>query len=127
MPSRKIQDCDTRLQEVWNKAYELYTITYPDAPKVFLTCTYRSPAEQLDLYAQGRTKQGAIVTNIKSGGKHNVLPSKAFDIAFKWTDGKLDWSEVHFKNFAAIVKRLNTKVQWGGDWKNFKDLPHFQV
>jgi peptidoglycan L-alanyl-D-glutamate endopeptidase CwlK len=79
------------------------------------------------LYAQGRTKQGAIVTNIKSGGKHNVLPSKAFDIAFKWTDGKLDWSEVHFKNFAAIVKRLNTKVQWGGDWKNFKDLPHFQV
>ncbi|MFM7105626.1 MAG: hypothetical protein ACKOW8_08890, partial [Flavobacteriales bacterium] len=83
MPSRKIEDCNTILQDVWKKASALYAITYPDAAKVFLTCTYRTPAEQLELYALGRTEKGNIVTNIRTGGKHNSLPAKAFDIAFK--------------------------------------------
>ncbi len=60
-------------------------------------------------------------------GKHNSYPSKAFDIAFKKADGSLDWSPNNFKNFAAIVKKTSPLVEWGGDWKSFKDLPHFQV
>ena len=127
MPSRNIADCDSRLQEVWKKASELYKVAHPDAPQPFLTCTYRSDEEQAQLYAQGRSTSGKIVTNIKKGGKHNLLPSKAFDIAFKKVDGSLDWSTINFKNFATIVKRLNTLVKWGGDWKTFKDYPHFEI
>ncbi|MFM7104019.1 MAG: M15 family metallopeptidase [Flavobacteriales bacterium] len=26
-----------------------------------------------------------------------------------------------------MVKGLNTEVEWGGDWKSFKDLPHFEI
>lgn len=126
MPSRNIQDCDIRLQQAWKQSLALYVSRYPDLPVPFITCTYRSEEEQLELYAQGRTKSGKIVTYIASGGKHNVLPAQAFDVAFK-KNGKLDWSSHLFKKFSDIVKEVSDEVEWGGDWKRFKDMPHFEV
>lgn len=126
MPSRNIKDCELELQRAWSLASMEFMRVYPELPQPFLTCTYRTEEEQLELYAQGRTKQGRIVTHIKSGGKHNSLPAKAFDIAFK-KDNKVDWSAHLFKKFADIVKEVSDDVEWGGDWKRFKDLPHFQV
>jgi peptidoglycan L-alanyl-D-glutamate endopeptidase CwlK len=127
MPSRKIEDCVTTLQRCWRDASTAFGVLNPTLPQPIITCTYRTPQEQLDLYAQGRTKAGAIVTQISKGGKHNCYPSKAFDIAFKNRDGKLDWSPHLFERFANIVHIQYPNVQWGGDWKSFKDLPHFQV
>jgi len=126
MASRDIQDCEKVLQKCWSDASAAFIALNPEMPVPFITCTHRSPQEQLDLYAQGRTKKGAIVTYIARGGKHNAYPSKAFDIAFKTRDGKLDWSSHLFERFANIVKMQHHPVQWGGDWKSFKDLPHFQ-
>jgi peptidoglycan L-alanyl-D-glutamate endopeptidase CwlK len=81
----------------------------------------------MELYAKGRTAPGKIVTYIQQNGKHNSKPAKAFDIAFKKKDGTLDWSPALFKKFAAIVSLQYPEVEWGGNWKSFKDLPHFQV
>ncbi|MNL80550.1 hypothetical protein D3C87_2074350 [compost metagenome] len=40
-----------------------------------------------------------------------------------------DWSQ--FKDLAGVVKacaeELGVPVEWGGDWKTFKDGPHFQI
>lgn len=40
-----------------------------------------------------------------------------------------DWSQ--FKYLADVVKEcadeLGVPVEWGGDWKTFKDGPHFQI
>lgn len=127
MPSRKIEDCVEILQKCWNDASLAFAKLNPELPQPFITCTYRTPQEQLDLYAQGRTKPGAKVTQIKKGGKHNEYPSKAFDIAFKTRSGQLDWSPKLFEAFANIVAIQHPEVQWGGDWAKFKDLPHFQV
>lgn len=64
---------------------------------VLVTCTYRSPEEQAELYAQGRTKPGRIVTYAKPGeSKHNIQSSngapasKAFDVV-PLRHGKLVW------------------------------------
>jgi peptidoglycan L-alanyl-D-glutamate endopeptidase CwlK len=127
MPSRKIEDCTVALQIAWRDASSSYAFYYPELPQPFITCTYRTPEEQLELYAQGRTKPGAIVTRIKKGGKHNEYPSKAFDIAFKNAEGKLDWSAHLFKKFADIIRKQHPLVEWGGSWKSFKDAPHFQI
>jgi len=35
-------------------------------------------------------------------------------------DGKSDWMEV-VDGFKSILD-----VEWGGDWKSFKDRPHFE-
>lgn len=127
MPSRKIEDADPILQSAWRAAQVAYAIKYPADPQPFITCTHRTEAEQLELYAQGRTKKGKIVTQLKKGSKHNFYPSKAFDIAFKDVDGNLDWSESLFAKFAAIIVSMDARVEWGGTWKRFKDRPHFQI
>jgi peptidoglycan L-alanyl-D-glutamate endopeptidase CwlK len=126
MPSRDIKDCVPILQEIWSQASQIYNEKYPDEPYVFLTCTHRTNAEQKELYAKGRTKPGGIVTYIKENGKHNSYPAKAFDVAFQ-KNKKCDWNKIHFMRFAKIVKELTDEVKWGGDWKRFKDMPHFEV
>jgi len=104
-----------------------------------LSHTTRTFKEQNDLYAIGRTKPGRKVTNAKGGQSiHNY--SLAWDIVLlldkngdglfeeaSWDtlkdfdgDGESDWMEV-VRGFKAIG------AEWGGDWKSFKDYPHFQL
>jgi len=104
-----------------------YATMYPNDPQPFLTCSYRSNEEQAELYAQGRTKPGKIVTKLSKNGKHNVRPSKAFDIAFKDSKNKLHWDDEFFTKFAKFVAEFDSSIVWGGTWKRLKDLPHFQV
>ena len=99
--------------------------------------TLRTFAEQDALYAQGRTKPGAKVTNARGGQSyHNyglacdivLLVDKDGNGTYEtasWDtksdfdgDKKADWQEV-----VAIFKRYGW--EWGGDWK-FVDAPHFQ-
>jgi peptidoglycan L-alanyl-D-glutamate endopeptidase CwlK len=137
MASRKIQDCVKELQDVWEKSKEIYLDKYSDLPQPFLTCTYRSLEEQRMLYNQSfdgidNDNDGKIdepdekVTNAKPGqSKHNLFPSKAFDIAFK-KNGIIAWDLYLFLKFAEIVKEVNPNIKWGGNWK-FKDYPHFEI
>ena len=107
--------------------------------------TLRTFAEQDALYAQGRTKlydsngkKLGIVTNAKGGQSiHNyglaidivLLKDTNDDGKFEsasWEmnvdfdkDGKSDWMEI-----VDIFK--NNGWSWGGDWKSFKDYPHFE-
>lgn len=107
--------------------------------------TLRTFAEQDALYAQGRTrlfdskgKRLGVVTKAKGGQSiHNY--GLAFDIVLlkdadnngtfesaSWEtnidfdkDGRADWMEI-----VDIFKRHGWV--WGGDWKSFKDRPHFE-
>ena len=126
MASRLKSDLNEILAQAYDKACAEYQLLYPNSPQPFLTCTYRSPDEQNQLYAQGRTEKGKIVTQAKGGeSPHNYNPSAAFDIGFIGLNKNLDWSEVNFKNFADIICK-NPLIEWGGSWK-FKDTPHFQL
>lgn len=128
MASRKLSDLDYSLQRAFTLAAHEFRVKYPEDPQPFLTCTFRSNEEQKDLYAKGRTVPGARVTNIRKNGKHNRLPAHAFDIAFKKENEALDWSPVLFEKFALIIKQnFNGLIKWGGDWKSFKDRPHFEI
>ena len=93
-----------------------------------MTESYRNAERQNELYAQGRTKPGPVVT-FKLGGesRHNVLPSRAVDVAFLLADGSVSWSGLLLSKFARLVKAADARVRWGGDWAGFKDRPHFEV
>ena len=94
----------------------------------FITECYRSPERQDELYKQGRSKPGPVVT-YKHGGesKHNFLPSRALDVAFLLADGEVSWSGLLLSKFARLMKAADARVHWGGDWPGFKDRPHFEV
>lgn len=87
-----------------------------------ITSGYRSIKEQDELYAQGRTKAGQIVTNAKGGeSQHNF--GIAFDVVDRYRGYDLgkDWYLL-----ALLWHRIGGKdTGWGGLWKSFIDKPHF--
>ncbi|MGP7817787.1 M15 family metallopeptidase [Niallia sp. 01092] len=87
---------------------------------------FRSFAEQNALYAQGRTNPGKIVTNAR-GGQSNHNYGVAVDLCLYTKDGKgVIWTTGgDFKKVVVAMKAEGFK--WGGDWKSFKDYPHFEL
>lgn len=100
--------------------------------KVRITQGLRTFKEQSDLYALGRTKPGKKVTNAKPGQSiHNY--GLAVDICLiiggkvaSWDTVK-DWDNDRVADWYECVK-IFAKYgwDWGGNWKTFKDLPHFE-
>lgn len=77
----------------------------------------RTYGEQNDLYAQGRTKPGKIVTNARGGySNHNF--GIAFDIGVFEGSRYLDDSP-KYKAVGALGRDLG--LEWGGNWKTIQD------
>jgi hypothetical protein len=49
----------------------------------------------------------------------------AIDLNF-FKDGKLTYDIALLKPVGDYWESLNPKNQWGGNWRSFKDVPHFQ-
>lgn len=96
---------------------------------LLVTQGLRTWEEQDALYAKGRTvapigKQ-YIVTNAKGGQSYHNF-GLAFDVAVLDAAGKLDWDTSHPGWVLAGRLGKSVGLEWGGDWKSFRDLPHFQ-
>lgn len=101
-----------------------------------LTCGIRTAKKQNKLYQIGRTLPGKIITycdGYKNKSRHQVTEDgigNAGDIKI-YINRKVSWNSLHFlafvnqKEIRNLMKKYN--IEWGGDWKNFKDYPHFQV
>lgn len=87
---------------------------------------YRTVEEQNELYAQGRTKAGSIVTNAK-GSDYNSQHQWgiAFDFYQNIKGKAYDDSEGFFERVAGLAKGLG--LGWGGDWHSFVDKPHLYL
>jgi hypothetical protein len=49
----------------------------------------------------------------------------AIDLNF-FKDGKLTYDVAVLRPVGDYWESLNPKNQWGGNWKSFKDVPHFE-
>lgn len=121
MSSRSIEDLYPPVQPLFRKLLEeANKVTAPYA--TFITDGYRSNAEQDELYAQGRTKPGSIVTNARGGqSTHNY--GLAVDLAFQ-KDGKLFYTNDLYQKIFIIARSMGFEL--GADWASFPDKPHFQ-
>lgn len=88
---------------------------------VLITQTLRDDEYQAQLYAQGRTKPGSIVTNSKTTTFHGA--GLAFDFCKNVRGHEYD-DPAFFAAVAAIAKTMG--FSWGGDWRSFSDRPHLQ-
>ncbi|BCL69825.1 hypothetical protein TUMSATVNIG1_17800 [Vibrio nigripulchritudo] len=70
-----------------------------------------------------------------SSGSSTTLRSRhltghAVDLG-AWVDGTVDWSWPLYYKIADAMKQaaeeLRIPIEWGGDWRTFKDGPHFQL
>lgn len=133
MSSRKLEHLHPAFQvnaKLWQnncKARGVDTLIY---------CTYRSPQEQADLYAIGRTVAGKRLTWARPGKSlHNYqLDGKPAALAFDavpMLHGRIIWeitpeTRKLWQIMGDEAKKLG--IEWGGNWKGEKiDRPHFQM
>ena len=126
----RLKTCHPNIIKVMEEAIKHYDFT--------VLYGTRTKEEQFELYKQGRTLKdgkwittGKTVTNLDGTikvSKHNHSPSLAIDIA----PYPIDWSNLdRFKELALVVKdaaaTVGVSITWGGDWKSFKDYPHYEI
>ena len=90
-----------------------------------ITTGTRSVEEQKKMVAKGASQ---TMNSRHIPGKDGY--AKAVDIAMV-LNGKLKWDWPLYKKMADAMKAAANKemipIEWGGDWRNFKDGPHFQL
>jgi len=132
LSSRDIIHAHPYLQERWPRLVRLFQDE--TGRDLLITCSWRSPREQMRLYQIGRTVPGPIVTH-KDGqtpttrSLHNVYPSRAIDVAVD-IDPNLEkvvvsWNEEFYRPLVNICHKLN--LISGGSWQKFRDWPHIQM
>ena len=93
---------------------------------LIITEGFRTVAQQNALYAKGRTKPGKVVTNARgSSYSSQHMWGVAFDIAVN--DTKRLYDDGLIGRVAKIAKSEKVGLGWGGDWKSFRDTPHFYL
>lgn len=130
------------LKEVITKALETskYDFTVTDGA--------RTAAQQNALYQQGRTKPGTKVTSLDGYNKksnHQLrkdpVSGKEYGYAvdlYPIVDGKIRAEDGDYEkyksaflsvkdNILATAKKLGINIEWGGNWKNPFDPPHYEL
>ena len=90
-----------------------------------VTCTTRTVAEQKLLVKKGASK---TMNSRHIPGKDGY--AKAVDFAIT-LNGKVRWDWPLYSKLADLMKQAarieKIPITWGGDWKSFKDGPHFEL
>lgn len=80
----------------------------------------RTPERQRHLVAQGASR------TLRS--RH--LTGHAVDVA-PLIDGQVRWDWPLYNRLSTIIKQaaaeLSVPIEWGGDWRTFRDGPHWQL
>ncbi|WP_139491804.1 M15 family metallopeptidase [Brevibacillus dissolubilis] len=124
-----LQKSEPRLKGLHPKirqaAQELIRRAHAQGIFVLITQGLRSMDQQAEIYAQGRTKPGRIVSYAKPGySYHNY--GLAIDYCLLDDCGKAVWTVNHeWRVVGSIAKTLG--FEWGGEWSDFKDYPHLQM
>lgn len=120
---RDITKCHPTLQK---KAKELVKRCADKGLKIAIGECLRTVAEQDALYAQGRTKPGAKVTNAR-GNTYSSMHQWGLACDVYRNDGKgaFNDSDGFFTKVGKIGQSIG--LEWGGSWKSPVDKPHFQL
>ena len=93
---------------------------------------FRTAVEQHRLFVERKSKADGTFKKSKHQTIVNGMPSsEAFDIVC-YKDGAITWEADVFRSVAKHIKKVakenyNLDLTWGGDWKKFVDMPHFEL
>lgn len=123
--SRRIEDLAPAVQQ---RAKALVSAAKDAGIDLLITSTYRSSEEQAALYAQGRTKPGAIVTNARPGDSYHNWRC-AFDVV-PLRNGKPVWGTSGpdgdlWRKIGEMGEAVG--LEWAGRWTGkLREMAHFQ-
>ena len=128
----RLKGVHPQLVRVVERAIELTTVDFMVLEGV------RTPQRQRELYAQGRTKPGPVVTWTLTS--NHFVKADGFGHAVDLCPWPVDWTDL--KKFDAIsramfaaAEELGVKIRWGADWdrdgkpreRGESDSPHFEL
>jgi len=117
---KNMENIDDRLIDIAELAIKLSPIDFG----IPSNGGFRSTQDQAELYASGKSKCDGT-TN-----KSYHQTGKALDV-FAYDDGKASWDTLHLTTIATAMlqsaSQLGIELQWGGLWRSWQDLPHFQI
>lgn len=118
---RNIRSLQTKAQPLARRSLAALHAKSIDARIISGTRTY---AEQNALYKQGRFgNPGSVVTNARGGQSwHNF--GLAWDLGL-FKGGTYRTDSAPYAEAAKIA--LIDGLEWGGNWKSFQDMPHYQL
>lgn len=120
-----------RINKLHPKVRDKFMEAYLEAVKVtpkgvhpFITEGMRSFERSDELYAQGRTKPGAVVTKAKAGQSYHNY-GLAIDFVNQ-VDGVAKWTvDANWMKVVDVFKKHG--FVWGGDFKSIQDFPHIEL
>jgi len=120
------ETCHPDLQLIFNTVILIYDHS--------IICGRRGEEAQNKAFNEGRSQLRY------PNSYHNKMPSMALDAMPYFADSPyhIHWDDIEScKILAGLVKavaemlyaqgKITHKIIWGGDWKNFKDYPHYQL
>ncbi|WP_313387563.1 M15 family metallopeptidase [Achromobacter aegrifaciens] len=121
------QRSQTRLAGVHPDLVEIVKLAIQRTPVDFTVVEgVRTVAQQREYVARGASQTMSSYHLPQADGLGHAV-----DLA-PLVAGAIPWNNWQaFVDLAAVVKtcaaELGVPVEWGGDWKSFKDGPHFQI
>lgn len=115
----RLSACHPELQRLFNNVIKYYDCS--------ILCGYRTRKEQQKVFDSHRSKV------IWPFSKHNSSPSLAVDVMpYHKQKPHIRWEDTLEANVFAygvfsIARELDIEIVWGGSWKKFKDLPHWEL
>lgn len=111
---------DPRLVSIVNKALEISIVDFGIPNDGGL----RTPERQRELFNQKLSRADGVTR------KSRHQSGRAIDF-YAFVDGKASWEPAHLSlvacAFLQAASQLGIKVQWGGLWKGFRDMPHIEI
>lgn len=111
---------DERLIEIAHLAVELTHIDFG----IPSTGGWRTTETQAKLFEDGLSKADGV------NGKSYHQTGKALDI-YAYVNGKANYDHINLTHIAAAMlqasAQLGHELKWGGLWKSWQDMPHFEL
>lgn len=117
---RNREGVDAILVAISDRAIELTRVDF-GIPE---TGGRRTAEQQHSLFRKGKSN----IDGYKDESYHQT--GRALDV-YAYVDGKASWEKEHLAMVAAAflqaAAELGYKLEWGGLWTSFQDMPHFQL
>lgn len=114
----QLSTCDDQLRDLFDAV-----IRHPDLRHDIRVLEGRRSVER-----QRENVRKGVSQTMRS--RHLLTPSLAVDVAPLY-NGRVSWSWPLYYDIAPLIKRvareMGVEVEWGGNWKTFKDGPHWQL
>ena len=117
--NKHLKDVHPDLVKVVRRALEITKVDFG----IPFTGGYRTAEQQNALFKAGKSQ----LDGYNRSSRHQF--GKAVDV-FAYVDGAASWDEDHLTHIAtamlAAASELGIKLRWGGHFKSFIDMPHFE-